>query len=81
MSAEDEAYADAFAYALLMPEREVVQRVNTGLGLATLAKAFGVQTSTMRTRLEQLGLWDNVGMAPRPRRRWDFLGWGFQRGN
>jgi len=55
---EDEQYANAFAYALLMPEKAVRARVNAGRNLTQLAYEFGVEQTRMKERLIDLGLFD-----------------------
>jgi Zn-dependent peptidase ImmA (M78 family) len=80
MTRADEEYADTFAYALLMPEAVVIQRVRDGYSLERLALEFGVETSRMRSRLDQLGLWDREKSEPRwMPRRWEWATRRFQR--
>jgi Zn-dependent peptidase ImmA (M78 family) len=73
MTKEDEEYADAFAFALIMPEKEVILRVKNGDSLSQLAASFKVEEVTMRTRLVRLGLWDDLAGTPCPPRRWSWL--------
>lgn len=63
--AQAEEFANAFAFALLMPEKYVRARVNAGRSLPQLAYEFGVQESRMKERLLALGLFDNVTQRPR----------------
>lgn len=58
LQTEAEEYADAFAFALLMPEKAVRARVNAGRDLSQLAYEFGVEQSRMKERLIALGLFD-----------------------
>jgi Zn-dependent peptidase ImmA (M78 family) len=58
--AQAEEFANAFAFALLMPEKCVCARVNAGRTLPQLAYEFGVEQSRMKERLLVLGLFDGV---------------------
>lgn len=53
---EDEIYANRFAAALLMPEREVRTQHTQRTPLWLMAKQFGVSTEAMGHRLKTLGL-------------------------
>lgn len=52
----NEIFADAFAHALLMPESEVASFTGLGMELSVVAEYFGVSTTTMTNRLNQLRL-------------------------
>jgi predicted transcriptional regulator len=61
-SAKNEEYADRFARALLMPEKEFVARVFAGYGVIHLAALFGVTPTRVFERLDELGLREYVGL-------------------
>jgi len=61
-----EEFANAFAFALLMPEKYVRARVSAGRDLQQLAYEFGVEQSRMKERLLGLGLFDRVTNNARP---------------
>lgn len=50
-----EYYADEFAYALLMPEREFTRMRKQRRSMTEMAATFGVPTAVVRERLECLG--------------------------
>ncbi len=52
----DERYANAFAAALLMPEKFVRKLYRSARDIQQLAEAFGVSTAAMRFRLKNLGI-------------------------
>lgn len=71
---EEEEYADAFAYALLMPEKYVRAAAEAGRDLSQLSYEFGVTPFRMQERLVGLGLFDLVTNGPRPKKWWHRLG-------
>lgn len=54
---EDERYANAFAAALLMPEKHVRRLRGEGMGEVAMARTFGVSEAAMVNRLKNLGLY------------------------
>ncbi|RZA15660.1 MAG: ImmA/IrrE family metallo-endopeptidase [Proteobacteria bacterium] len=52
----DERFANAFAAALLMPEKFVRKLYRSARGIQELADAFGVSTAAMNFRLKNLGI-------------------------
>lgn len=52
----DERYANAFAAALLMPEKFVRKLYRSARNIQELADAFGVSTAAMNFRLKNLGI-------------------------
>jgi Zn-dependent peptidase ImmA (M78 family) len=54
---EDERFANAFAAALLMPEKEVRRLHNMGMHEKDMAAAFGVSEAAMVNRLKNLYLY------------------------
>lgn len=54
---EEERFANAFAAALLMPEREVRRLRNLGMHENDMATSFGVSEAAMVNRLKNLGLY------------------------
>jgi Zn-dependent peptidase ImmA (M78 family) len=61
-----EEFANAFASALLMPEKYVRARVSAGRDLQQLAYEFGVEQSHMKERLIGLGLFNQATNNIRP---------------
>jgi Zn-dependent peptidase ImmA (M78 family) len=53
----DERYANAFAAALLMPEKHVRRLRSEGLAAAAMASRLGVSEEAMVNRLKSLGLY------------------------
>ena len=54
---EEERFANAFAAALLMPEKEVRRLHGMGMHERDMAGAFGVSEAAMVNRLKNLGLY------------------------
>jgi len=54
---EEERFANAFAAALLMPEREVRRLHSMGMREKDMAGAFGVSEAAMVNRLKNLSLY------------------------
>lgn len=54
---EDERYANAFAAALLMPEKEVRRLHSLGMSPKEMAGTFGVSEAALVNRLKNLGLY------------------------
>lgn len=54
---DDERYANAFAAALLMPEKHVRRLRSQGLDGTAMARTFGVSQAAMVNRLKNLGLY------------------------
>jgi Zn-dependent peptidase ImmA (M78 family) len=54
---EDERYANAFAAALLMPEKEVRRLQSLGMKPREMKEAFGVSEAALVNRLKNLGLY------------------------
>lgn len=54
---EDERYANAFAAALLMPEKEVRRLHGLGMSPRDMASTFGVSEAALVNRLKNLGLY------------------------
>lgn len=55
---EDERYANAFAAALLMPERELRRLHALGMSHRDMKDVFGVSEAALVNRLKNLGLYD-----------------------
>jgi Zn-dependent peptidase ImmA (M78 family) len=55
---EDERYANAFAAALLMPEREMRRLHALGMSQGEMKDVFGVSEAALVNRLKNLGLYD-----------------------
>ena len=51
-----EVFANSFAASLLMPEAEVIMRLQEGQSLVHLARYFGVSGEALNYRLSRLGL-------------------------
>jgi Zn-dependent peptidase ImmA (M78 family) len=54
---EDERYANAFAAALLMPEKEMRRLKSIGMNQRDMKEVFGVSEAALVNRLKNLGLY------------------------